>query len=76
MKERGKSVKENEKSYLKDKTAHDKLQREVAKLRESLGRLDYQEGQQESLMSRRYITKLFRRLRIIYRALLFIIILT
>ena len=47
-------MKENEKSYSKDKTAHDKLQREVARLRESLGRLDYQEGQQESLLSRRY----------------------
>ena len=46
-------MKENEKSYSKDKAAHDKLQSEVARLRESLSRVDYREGQQESLMSRR-----------------------
>lgn len=52
-KEKEKEMRTNEKGYSKDKQSHDILEKEMAKLREDMEKIGYQEGLMENLQEKK-----------------------
>ena len=53
-KEKEKEMRTNEKGYSKDKQSHDILEKEMAKLREDMEKIGYQEGLMENLQEKKW----------------------
>lgn len=56
LKEKEKASSSSEHIYTKDKTVHNNLKKEIAKLDSSLSKLQYQEGHLENLMEKKSVT--------------------
>lgn len=56
LKEKDKASSSSEHIYTKDKTAHNNLKKEIAKLDSFLSKLQYQEGHLENLLEKKSVT--------------------